>query len=63
MTDPTLRNEAYDQHLIRYGIPFAPHLIVKARGTLIWDSDGRELLDFTSGQMCATVGAQSSAHR
>jgi hypothetical protein len=21
MTDPTLRNEAYDQHLIRYGIP------------------------------------------
>jgi len=31
-------------------------LIERARGTLIWDEQGRELLDFTSGQMCATVG-------
>src|SRR5262245_53762728 len=35
---------------------FGPRLIAKARGTLIWDTDGNELLDFTSGQMCATVG-------
>jgi 2,2-dialkylglycine decarboxylase (pyruvate) len=56
MPNPTLTNEPWDEHLIRYGMPFAPHLIVKARGTLIWDSEGRELLDFTSGQMCATIG-------
>src|SRR5258708_10780024 len=37
-------------------MPFAPRLIAKARGTLIWDSEGREILDFTSGQMCATLG-------
>jgi len=37
-------------------MPFAPQLIAKARGTLLWDSEGREMLDFTSGQMCATIG-------
>jgi 2,2-dialkylglycine decarboxylase (pyruvate) len=30
-----------------------PRLIERAQGTLIWDEQGRELLDFTSGQMCA----------
>jgi 2,2-dialkylglycine decarboxylase (pyruvate) len=54
MPKPT--NEPWDEHLIRYGIPFVPRLIVKARGALIWDANGRELLDFTSGQMCATLG-------
>lgn len=54
MPKPT--NEPWDEHLIRYGMPFVPRLMVKARGTLIWDEDGRELLDFTSGQMCATLG-------
>ena len=49
-------NEPWDQHLIRYGMPFAPHLIAKARGALLWDSEGREILDFTSGQMCSTIG-------
>jgi 2,2-dialkylglycine decarboxylase (pyruvate) len=49
-------NEPWDEHLIRYGMAFVPRLIVKARGTLIWDADGNELLDFTSGQMCATLG-------
>jgi 2,2-dialkylglycine decarboxylase (pyruvate) len=53
---PTLTNEPWDEHLIRYGMPFVPRLIAKARGTLIWDSEGREILDFTSGQMCATLG-------
>ena len=53
---PPLSNEPWDEHLIRYGMPFAPRLVAKARGTLIWDSDGREILDFTSGQMCATIG-------
>lgn len=51
-----LTNKPWDEHLIRYGMPFAPRLIAKARGTLIWDIEGKELLDFTSGQMCATLG-------
>jgi 2,2-dialkylglycine decarboxylase (pyruvate) len=50
------KNEPCDEHLIRYGMAFVPRLIVKARGTKIWDYDGKELLDFTSGQMCATLG-------
>jgi 2,2-dialkylglycine decarboxylase (pyruvate) len=56
MSTPRLTNEPWDEHLIRYGMPFAPRLIAKARGTLIWDTAGREILDFTSGQMCATLG-------
>lgn len=45
-----------ERHLIRYGMPFVPRLIARARGTLLWDSEGKEILDFTSGQMCATIG-------
>ena len=56
MPEPLASNQPWDQHLVRYGLPFAPHLIGKARGTLLWDSEGREILDFTSGQMCATIG-------
>ena len=56
MSSSASTDEPPDQHLIHYGIPFAPHLIVKARGTVIFDEEGRELLDFTSGQMCATIG-------
>ncbi|HTZ80035.1 MAG TPA: aspartate aminotransferase family protein [Stellaceae bacterium] len=56
MPTPHLTNEPWDEHLIRYGMPFAPRLIEKACGTLLWDSEGREILDFTSGQMCATIG-------
>ncbi len=46
----------FDRHLIRYGMNFVPRLIARARGTLLWDTDGREILDFTSGQMCANIG-------
>ena len=49
-------SDAFDRHLIHYGMPFVERLIVKARGTLLWDDQGREMLDFTSGQMCATIG-------
>lgn len=56
MSIPPLTNEPWDAHLIRYGMPFAPCLVAKARGTVLWDSNGREILDFTSGQMCATIG-------
>ena len=63
MSKPHLTNEPWDAHLIRYGMPFAKRLIERARGTLIWDSEGREILDFTSGQMCATLGHNHPAHR
>ena len=33
-----------------------PNLFRCAKGTIVTDSDGREYLDFTSGQMCATIG-------
>src|SRR5437016_4330171 len=56
MSTPQRSNQPWDQHLIRYGMPFTPQLVAKARGTLIWDSEGNEILDFTSGQMCATIG-------
>ncbi|WP_088889695.1 aspartate aminotransferase family protein [Leptolyngbya ohadii] len=45
-----------DKHLIRYGGSFAPMLIARARGTYLYDQSGRSILDFTSGQMCATLG-------
>ena len=56
MPKPYPHHEPADEYLIRYGVPFVPRLIERARGTLIWDKQGREFLDFTSGQMCATVG-------
>jgi 2,2-dialkylglycine decarboxylase (pyruvate) len=56
MPTPPLADEPWVEHLIRYGMPFAPRLIARARGTLIWDTEGKEILDFTSGQMCATIG-------
>lgn len=31
-------------------------LITKAEGSYIYDSNGRKILDFTSGQMCSTLG-------
>ncbi|MCT8971787.1 aspartate aminotransferase family protein [Microbaculum marinisediminis] len=45
-----------DDHLIHYGFEFSPALIEKARGAYVYDGEGREILDFTSGQMCSTLG-------
>lgn len=42
--------------LIRYGGDAFPALFRSAKGTIVTDSHGREYLDFTSGQMCATIG-------
>ena len=46
---------ATDQ-LIRYGGEFADLLIESAAGSWLTTADGRRILDFTSGQMCATLG-------
>ncbi|MGW1681736.1 aspartate aminotransferase family protein [Saccharopolyspora sp. NPDC002376] len=46
------------QHLIRYSGRggFSPEVIDRASGTTVVTEDGRELLDFTSGQMSAILG-------
>ena len=52
--DPLL--ELADRHLIRYVPGFAPFLVERARGSWVWDRDGNRVLDFTSGQICSTIG-------
>ena len=44
------------KHLIRYCRTWQAPVIVSGRGSTVVDVDGREYLDFTSGQMCATIG-------
>jgi 2,2-dialkylglycine decarboxylase (pyruvate) len=46
----------HSEHLIRYGGEFAAELIDRAEGSWLTTEDGRRILDFTSGQMCATLG-------
>jgi len=53
--DEELREAARD-HLIRYGQGDIDKLYVSSTGTTVTDDEGREILDFTSGQMCATLG-------
>jgi 2,2-dialkylglycine decarboxylase (pyruvate) len=43
-------------HLVRYGPAFAPVIIERAQGSYVYDSHGRAILDFTSGQMSAILG-------
>lgn len=47
---------SFRQNLIRYGGDAYPEIVEKAQGCYVWDAAGRKILDFTSGQMCATVG-------
>jgi 2,2-dialkylglycine decarboxylase (pyruvate) len=54
MTDDL--KSAVDDCLIRYGSDFYDEVVVAAQGARVRDQRGREILDFTSGQMCATVG-------
>ncbi|MBP6018596.1 MAG: aspartate aminotransferase family protein [Burkholderiaceae bacterium] len=48
--------DAAGEYLLRYGGDVFPNLFCKARGSVVYDDTGREILDFTSGQMCATLG-------
>ena len=48
--------QTVDDHLIRYGGSFAPVIAGEAKGSYVRDIDGRAILDFTSGQMCSTLG-------
>jgi 2,2-dialkylglycine decarboxylase (pyruvate) len=49
-------HRGHGNHLIRYTSETFPEIIVRAKGSWVWDRQGRAILDFTSGQMCATLG-------
>ncbi len=53
--DKDLRKAARE-HLVRYGQGDVEQLYVSSIGATVTDDEGREILDFTSGQMCATLG-------
>ena len=50
MTDPR------ERFLIRYAGGFAPFVVARAEGAWVETADGRRVLDFTSGQICSTIG-------
>jgi 2,2-dialkylglycine decarboxylase (pyruvate) len=45
-----------ERFLIRYGHNFASFTVARASGAWIETTDGRRILDFTSGQICSTIG-------
>jgi 2,2-dialkylglycine decarboxylase (pyruvate) len=50
VTDPR------ERFLIRYAGGFAPFVASRAEGAWVETTDGRRVLDFTSGQICSTLG-------
>src|SRR6266567_2642838 len=42
--------------LIRYAHDFAPFIVARASGSWIETTAGQRILDFTSGQICSTIG-------
>lgn len=44
------------QGLIRYGGAFWDEVVVRASGSFVETASGRQVLDFTAGQICATIG-------
>ena len=44
------------ERLIRYAGDFAPEVVAAASGSFVETVDGRRILDFTAGQICATIG-------
>lgn len=45
-----------NKYLISTGVPISPVVIKKAKGTRLYDATGRQILDFTSGQMSSLLG-------
>ena len=56
MTEAASTGADFRTHLIRYGGDAYPEIVEKAQGCYVYDANGKKILDFTSGQMCATVG-------
>jgi 4-aminobutyrate aminotransferase-like enzyme len=44
------------KYLMSTGVPSSPIIITRAKGTKLYDSDGNQILDFTSGQMSSLLG-------
>jgi 4-aminobutyrate aminotransferase-like enzyme len=45
-----------DRYLMSTGVPYCPVIITRAQGTKLFDSNNKEILDFTSGQMSSILG-------
>src|SRR5579864_603617 len=45
-----------EQFLIRYSHNFASFIVARASGSWIETTEGQRILDFTSGQICSTIG-------
>lgn len=45
-----------EDFLIRYAHDFAPFIVARAAGSWIETTEGQRILDFTSGQICSTIG-------
>src|SRR5438128_4498583 len=45
-----------ERFLVRYAGGFAPLVVARAEGAWLETADGRRILDFTSGQICSTIG-------
>lgn len=45
-----------NKYLMGTGVPYSPVVITKAKGTRLYDANGRSILDFTSGQMSSLLG-------
>src|SRR6266487_6587283 len=45
-----------ERFLIRYSHNFASFIVARAYGAWIETTDGQRILDFTSGQICSTIG-------
>jgi len=50
-----------DAHLLHYGRDFVREFIDRASGSYIYTTAGRAIIDFSSGQMCATLGHNHKA--
>ena len=50
-----------DEHLLHYGRDFVREFITSASGSYIYGTNGRAIIDFSSGQMCATLGHNHAA--
>ncbi len=49
-------NDPRERFLIRYAGGFAPLVVERAEGSWLETTDGKRILDFTSGQICSTLG-------
>src|SRR3954453_15340821 len=45
-----------ERHVLRYNPAWVPVVVERAEGTVLHSTDGRRILDFTSGQMSAILG-------